>query len=80
MISWTPGVARQMMTRYDMTRYPDSYKQIRQDLMISVSGEQWLQLPRHSYHRCQWTNKVLYNSFGRYMYPIPVIISDNIEI
>gem|GEM_PF-6451129 len=37
-------------------------------------------MPWHSYHRCQRTHKVISNPLARYMYPLQLITSDNIEI
>lgn len=79
-IARVPGVMNQMMLRYDTTDYPKTYAQARDFLSTSTWSWQWLQLPWHSYHRCQWTNKVISNTFTPYMYPVPVIVSDNIEI
>lgn len=75
----SPGSARQLMMRYDATNYPFSYSQTRDFLISQWWSGHWLQLPRHSYHRCQWNNKVIANTLGQYMYPVPLIVSDNIE-
>lgn len=78
--AWSPGSARQLMMRYDATSYPSSYSQTRDFLMDQPWTGQWLQLPRHSYHRCQRTHKVISNPTASYMYPASVITSDNIEV
>lgn len=76
----SPGSARQMMGRYDMTSYPDSHMILRDTLMTQWYTGTMVHMPWHSYHRCQWTHKVISNPLSRYMYPIDLITSDNIEV
>lgn len=80
LLAWAPWVIRQMYLRYDMTDYPSSYSKTRDILMQQPWSGSRIQLPWHSYHRCQWTNKVIANTLNLYMKPVSVIVSDNIEV
>lgn len=80
MIAWAPGSFNHMYGRYQMTDYPISYELIRTDLINSWWTGTLIHLPRHSYQRCQWTNKVISNTLNSYMKPLDLIVSDNIEI
>lgn len=75
----TPGVIGAMRWRYIMTQYPENYQQTRLKLMDSFSGT-LVQFPRHSYHQCNRTQKIIANTLSRYFLPANVIVSDNIEI
>lgn len=76
----TPWSFAQMNGRYIMTDYPASYDQTRSDLMAQWREGTIIQLPWHSYQKCQRSNKVISNSLRTYMYPISLITSDNIEV
>jgi len=71
-----------MKGRYIMVDYPVAYQQARQQLLennTSVSLQR-LHLPRHSYHQCDRTNKIIANTLQRFFLPLDVITADNIEI
>jgi hypothetical protein len=82
LIARTPGVFNAMKGRYIMSNYPSTYEQARTQLLLSSSVEptHFIHLPRHSYHQCDWTNKVVANTLDRFFLPLNVITADNIEI
>lgn len=70
------------MGKYAVTDYPQGYAEVRSTLLATEELREvtWLHLPRHSYHQCAWTDKVIANSLRKYFAPIDLIVSDNIEI
>lgn len=78
----TPWVLANMKWRYTMINYPWAYNNARTYMVQNQSllTKQRIHLPWHSYHQCDWTNKVIANSLSHYFFPVWVIVWDNIEI
>jgi hypothetical protein len=77
----TPGVLNAMKWRYTMVNYPKTYQEARSYMFnTDLQKVERIHLPWHSYHQCDWTNKVIANSLKKVFLPNKLIVADNIEI
>jgi hypothetical protein len=82
---WSPGPLMGYHGQLRTTVYPEEFEEIRETLLQSTTQSSHyptiLVLPWHSYIGCSWMGRsTVANPIMGLMHPLPIIVSDNIEV
>lgn len=81
LLIWSPGPLMGYHGQLRTTVYPESFAQIRSDLLDRAPASKILALPWHSYMGCSWTGRpTISNPIQSLLSPLHVVSSDNIEV